>query len=363
TRKTTRSATMRNFWYTEFMKFMSDMWGELCLRVYTSRIHQLFVEATFSSTYNCIIKLYDEEYSVQNSALHALMTWLTIRNPRRFGVRPKDINIWFPGFKSVPATPSRPSSIISPESKAYKSLTDIVGEGEETDPELKALRQISSGTLENAAEMLTKFSQAPSPLHKLQLLRSWGQSLSLALEHISKGVIDPDLMLFLRGWTFATAGIPNATSQLRYLRDYVLDQLDPEDVTDPENYEHCEIIAILQRTIESLRAMRNTKDWLVIKIEGGIVSNMSDAPSQALNLLIAIISKFQKRVDRRRNSFVFPGAGFAPILSWFARDWDLSITENFDENTTTVSVLNPDDFPLTPHVCEAIMLKLSRFER
>ena len=51
------------------------------------------------------------------------------------------------------------------------------------------------------------------------------------------------------------------------------------------------------------------------------------------------------------------------MLDWFARDWDLSITEDSEQDQTIVTVLNPEEFPLSPHVCEEILLKLSRFTR
>lgn len=221
-----------------------------------------------------------------------------------------------------------------------------------------------ASTLADARTLIERFHTSRSPLEKVQILKNWVHLLTITLEHLSDGAIDPDLLLFIRGWTFASAAGPNASSQLSFLRDFLLDGLDPEADDFPfDEYPHNESFMILRRTIEAVRSMRNTKDWLVIKVEGGIVANMSQAPPAAMSLLISILAEFQNPVSQKRSVFKFRGTGFATLLEWFARDWELSITEDRQRDLTIVTVENPEEFPLFPHVCEEILLKLSRFTR
>lgn len=216
-----------------------------------------------------------------------------------------------------------------------------------------------SSALKVAIEVLQKFRSAFSPLHKVQYLQQWSVVLQANMKHLYENEIDPDLLAFLRAWTFAKAEIPNPSSQLRFLRDYLL----PSNLPESLEFEAAEHVRILETTLETIRAIRNTKEWLVVKVENGIVANMRSAPSSALSFLIAILDRFQKTVSPTRRVFTFPGTNFVPLIDWFARDWDLLLTEDLDRNMTIVTVLNPENFPLSPDVCEAIMLRLSRFER
>ena len=334
------------YWLTALRTMVTDLWGEPCYRLYLNRANELFVEAYFAASYGAIISLYDEEYAVQNSALTQMTAWLTHLNPRKFGVRSKDVLLWFPQFFLAR---SRSSSFLP-------SAAFVDTHAEKQDAAAKCLAE--------AAQHLVRFTAARSPIHKAQTLHLWSHAILSGLERVGDGLVDPDLLLFLRGWSFSAANIPNPSSQLIFLRSFLLDGLDPEVAEIPsESNDYVDIILTLQRTIEAVRSMRNTKKWLVIKVEGGIVSNMSSAPPSSMNLLLSILGTFQDPVTPERHTFRFKGTGHLPLLGWLARDWDLTLSEDTDADVTIVTVNNPDEFPLTPHVCEEIILKLSRFTR
>ncbi|MBX9718061.1 MAG: hypothetical protein K2X36_04375, partial [Microbacteriaceae bacterium] len=165
---------------------------------------------------------------------------------------------------------------------------------------------------------------------------------------------DPDFLLFIRAWVISKVSVPNVASIYAYVVDWLLKGQDPsEDFERPFAYP----LFQLQTIIETIRAMRDTTTYLVAQIEARFRGVMTRCLPRDVELFSTICASLD---TTKATQYRFPGFGEnSASLQWFAQDWDLTIEQ--EGNDVVVIINNPAEFPLRPHICEAISLKMASF--
>ena len=257
--------------------------------------------------------------------MYKRQAWILAQPPASLGVHKKHVRLWFPETPPQEDSPDRARYLLAQEA------------------------------LRDAAAQLQPLTDSHCAALKADALARFGTTLLGAIAALNGGEGDPDFLLYLRAYGLASLRIPNLSSLYYFLTDVILDGQDPAsgDFDTATAY----TLFQLQQTIETIRAMRDTTSYFVTQVEARFRGTMAKASPQSIELLSLILA----RLAAKDPDLAFPSFGpYVQELAWFAEDWDIQIIQ--DVRTAKVIIPSIEDFPLKPHICEAISLKLAEYQ-
>ncbi|MDP2435912.1 MAG: hypothetical protein Q8P67_09230, partial [archaeon] len=206
---------------------------------------------------------------------------------------------------------------------------------------------------------LAQFAASSSPEGKVDLLNHWFTTIDEAIRAF-RPEGDPDLLIFLQSWTLCESAIPNIWTHYFFLCDFMLNGLHPDDDAAPDATA-TRTLFIFKNAIQGIECLFDQKRSVLVRIEGGIFSNMHTAPPSAFRLLVQILSIFKNNPLSFSEPLTLPcSPGDADFLGWFAETYQLRLVEN-GASEITIQLLSSDVLTLlNPSVCTELYIMLSK---